>query len=83
MIWKRTRWWARYLFSAAWMLLLGITQGPFMFVRWTWYWSHYTERTRLWWGLSVAELRPIEPSLEDDFVSVLAGKEGGEANEVR
>jgi ABC-2 type transport system ATP-binding protein len=33
-------------------------------------------------GLSVAELRPIEPSLEDVFVSVLAGKEGGEANEL-
>jgi len=34
-------------------------------------------------GLSMAELRPVEPSLEDVFVSVLAGKEGGEANELR
>jgi ABC-2 type transport system ATP-binding protein len=32
--------------------------------------------------LRVEELRPIEPSLEDVFVSVLAGKEGGESNEL-
>jgi ABC-2 type transport system ATP-binding protein len=29
-------------------------------------------------GLKVSELRPIEPTLEDIFVSVLAGKEGAE-----
>jgi len=33
--------------------------------------------------LGVADLRPIEPSLEDVFVSVLAGKEEGERNELR
>ncbi len=34
-------------------------------------------------GLSVAGLRPVEPSLEDVFVSVLAGKEGGQPSGLR
>ena len=33
-------------------------------------------------GLVVEDLRPIEPSLEDVFISVLAGKQGEEPNEL-